>query len=108
MFISIRNPIICQAIYYILLEMTVTSIFNQREISQRGGLKLLSKNTPVLIVVVAMENLREESGEDGFQHYYQMANQRYGFIHEAVKKIRHVMKKYVNVPCTVREQLGSW
>ena len=103
MFISIRNPIISQAIYYIPLEMIVTSIFNQREISQKGGLKSLSKNTLVLTVVAAMENLREGSGEDGFQHYCQMANQRYGFTHEAVKKIRHVMKKYVNVPCTVRE-----
>ena len=108
MFTSIHIPIISQAIYCIPLEMTVTSIFNQREILQRVGLKLLSRNTLVLIVVVAMENLREGSGEDGFQHYCQMVNQRYGFIHEAVKKIRHVMKKYVNVPCTVREQLGSW
>ena len=103
MFISIRNPITSQAIYSIPLEMTVISICNQLAISQRVGLKLLSKNTLVLIVVVAMENPREGSGEDGFQHYCQMANQRYGFIHEAVKKIRHVMKKYVIVPCTVRE-----
>ena len=87
--------------------MIVICTFNQREISQRGGLRLPSKNTQDLIVVVAMENPREGYGGDGFQHYYQMANQRYGFIHEAVKKIRHVMKKYVNVPCTVRE-LGSW
>ena len=41
MFISIRNPIISQAIYYIPLEMTVTSIFNQREISQKGWFEVI-------------------------------------------------------------------